>query len=379
MELLLISSLIVVIYCFIGYPILLIILSTLKPRKIMISEENNLTVSIIIAAYNEENIIEEKIKNTLDLDYPNDRFEIIVASDASTDRTDEIVRKFKNKDIILFRREGRIGKTDIQNQAVNIAKGDIIIFSDANALYDRDAIKKIVRNFSDDHVGGVCGNLLYMNFDQNIDVAENLYWKYEKYLKEMESALNSVLGANGSIYAVRRNLYVPLPPNLISDFVEPLKIVEQGYRVVYEKEAISREDIKSVSGDQAFKRKVRINRRTIGALIYSLDFLGNRKNTLLFFQLISHKVLRYLMPFVLIVLYLLNIFVMNSILWKVCFSLQSLFYLLSFIGYLQRSNSRKKNIFYFPWYFVWTHIAILVGWFQFIKGDEVIVWETQSR
>ncbi|MBA7687063.1 hypothetical protein ES703_95523 [subsurface metagenome] len=237
----------IIIYAFVGYLFLLIILSTIIPRKVSKNERDDIYVSIIIAAYNEENVISAKITNMLQLDYPAEKIEIIVASDGSTDRTDEIVRSFADRGVFLYRIEGRKGKTEAQNQAVRIAKGDIIIFSDANALYRSDAIRKIVQNFNDECVGGVCGNLNYSKSDSHKENGESVYWKYENYLKQKESSLSSVLGANGSIYAIRKNLYVPLPPYLISDFVEPLKIVEQCYRVVYEKDAISREDISSVS------------------------------------------------------------------------------------------------------------------------------------
>ena len=364
-----------VTYAFLGYPFLLIVLSRIIPRKVSKKERDDIYVSIIIAAYNEEKTIGAKITNTLQLDYPAENMELIVASDGSTDRTDEIVRSFTDRGVVLNRVEGRKGKTEAQNQTVRIAKGDIVIFSDANALYQRDAVRKIAQNFNDEHVGGVCGNLVYSKSGNQKKNNEIVYWKFENYLKEKESNLSSVLGANGSIYAIRKNLYVSLPPNLISDFVGPLRVVEKGYRVVYEKDAISREDIASVSGIQAFRRKVRINNRTIQGLLYTLKLLNILKYGLVSFQFFSHKILRYLMPFIVMTLFGSNLLILDSSLGLSCLFLQCFFYSLSFIGYMQRLKTKQRKIFSLPWYFVWTHLAIILAWFEFTRGERNVVWE----
>lgn len=339
-------------------------------------DREDFNVTIIIAAYNEEKIIADKIENSLQLDYPQERIEIIVASDGSTDGTDDIVRGFSDKGIILNRVEGRKGKTELQNQTVQLAKGEILVFSDANAFYETDAIRKIVQNFNDEKIGGVCGNLVYVKFSEKEENTENIYWKMEKFIKEKESDLSSVLGANGSIYAVRKELYDPLPYFLISDLVEPLKIVEKGYRVVYEKNAISKEDVASVSGTQAFNRKVRINSRSIQGLIYSLGLLDVRKYGWVSFQLFSHKILRYMMPFILIAIIILNIFLAGSLIFNILMILQFVFYLFAFIGYLQANKAEKNKIFTIPWYFTWIHLAILIAFFQLLKGEKKITWET---
>lgn len=340
-------------------------------------EREDIFVTIIIAAYNEEKVIESKLRNTLELDYPPDNMEIIVASDGSTDKTDEIVHRFSSRGVILNRVEGRKGKTEVQNQTVPIAKGDIIIFSDANALYGHDAVRKIVQNFNDTRVGGVCGKLVYLKSGIEVGDEEDIYWSFENFLKQRESILSSTLGSTGSIYAIRKDLYKPLPYYIISDFVEPLKVVEQGYRVVYENDAISKEHLSTVSGAGAFERRVRINNRTILGLFSTLSLLNIRKYGFVPFQLFSHKILRYLMPFVLVGVFLSNIFLLNSAVWKICFILQCLFYSFSLIGYLRRKNPKQSKVFSLPWFFVWTHLAIILAWLRFLKGKKYAIWETQ--
>ncbi|MCD6322823.1 MAG: glycosyltransferase family 2 protein [Clostridiales bacterium] len=333
-------------------------------------------VSIIIAAYNEESIIDAKIQNTLSLDYPLDKLEIIAASDASTDRTDEILRSYVQQGVIFKRIEGRKGKTELQNQCVEIARGEIIVFSDANAMYDKNALKKIVRNFHDEQVGGVCGNLVYLQ--QNQDNTENAYWSFEKFLKKRESSIGSVLGANGSIYAIRKALYVPLPAEMISDFVEPLKVVELGYRVVYEDEAISREPIESVDvGIQAFRRKVRISARSLLAILNMLNLLNFSKYGFFSLQWFSHKVLRYIMPFIMVIVFLLSIVLVHTTLYCWIFLLQCLFYLSALFGYMLGNSSFQVKLFSFAWYFLWTHFAIIVAWFKVLEGEKTVVWETK--
>jgi cellulose synthase/poly-beta-1,6-N-acetylglucosamine synthase-like glycosyltransferase len=198
-------SILLLFYTYFGHPILLFFLSLFKKNNIVYLDGYLSSVSIIIAAYNEEKVIEDKINNTFEIDYPKDKFEIIVFSDASTDKTDEIVGRYQEKGVKLLRIEGKKGETYCQNKAVEIAKGKIIVFSDANSIYQKDAIKKLVRNFKDEQVGCVSGELKYIsgkdiNRDNN---SEGIYWKYEKILKRLESKISSLVGANGAVYAVR--------------------------------------------------------------------------------------------------------------------------------------------------------------------------------
>lgn len=379
METLLIVLIILIIYAFIGYPAFLAILSIIFKHTVIKKDRTDFTVTLIIAAYNEENIIRDKLLNSLQLDYPSHNIEIIVSSDGSTDKTDEIVKSFKEQGIKLNRVEGRKGKTEAQNQTVRLAKGDIIVFSDANAFYKSDSIKNIVQNFNDERVGGVCGKLIYSNGNNPDKDAESTYWNFESYIKQKESLLSSVIGANGSIYAIRRSLYSPLDNTLISDFVEPLKVIEKGYRFVYEKEAISSEETESVSGPHAYNRKVRINVRTILGIYNTYNLLNVFKYGWVSFQYFSHKILRYIMPLLLFSLFILNLFLLDYFIWKIMFFIQITFYSLAYIGYLRRTNSKQTIIFSLPYYFILVHMAIFTAFYQLGKGERKTTWETERN
>lgn len=377
MDIILIASLLVIAYAFIGYPLILTILVSLFKKDILKKESENLSVSLIIAAYNEADVIADKLINSLSLDYPREKLEIIVASDGSTDGTDEIVKSFFEKGIKLNRVDGRKGKTEAQNQTVNVANGDIIIFSDANAIYRTDAIKKIVRNFNDTSVGGVCGRLVYQESNKNRNESESTYWNLESFTKEKEGSLSSVIGANGSIYAVRRNCYVPLPYSVISDFVEPLKIIENGKRFIYEKEAQSYEEIETVSGALGYQRKVRINVRTIIGIIETKRLLNPFRFGWVSFQYLSHKVIRYIVPFLMIVVFALNGLLLKHALWQIMFILQLLFYSLALTGYIRRENKSQYIFISLPWHFVMAHIAIIHAFLLVIKGEKRTTWDTK--
>ena len=219
------------LYAYFGYPVLLAILSLFSQRKHESPDVPNHypEVTLLIAAYNEEDVIEEKVKNSLALGYPQDKLHIVVVSDGSTDRTDEIVKKYEDRGVELFRTE-RLGKTVARNRAVENAKGELIVLTDANAFFRQDALKKLVKHFQDPGVGVVCGALVL----KRADGSENLYWRYEKLIKRLENKFHSIIGANGSIYAMRRELYDPLPPEVDDDFVEPLIVYMKGKKAVYE-------------------------------------------------------------------------------------------------------------------------------------------------
>jgi len=284
----------------IGYPLLLAVTWPLLRRRAITPEAPPTAprVMLLVAAYNEEAVIARKLENCLQLDYPRDKLEIVVASDGSTDRTEEIVESYAARGVVLAKFP-RTGKTGMQNRVARSARGDILVFSDANALYRADAIAKLVRHFAVPSVGGVCGQLVYRARNAAAGRSESLYWDYEKFMKLRESALSSVVGANGSIYAVRRADYVPIDDGLISDLVEPLALVRSGKRVVYEPQAISEEDPSDSYGIE-FRRKVRILTRAILGLISMRELLNPLRFGIFSVQLFMHKLLRFLTPLFLI-------------------------------------------------------------------------------
>ena len=391
-------SFLIILYFSIGYPLVLVIISKSRRLKHKSSENYLPKVSLIIAAFNEEKIIEEKIKNSLSLDYPQDKLEIIVASDASTDQTDEIVRSYQNQGIILYRQDEHLGKTNVQNEATKIAQGEILVFSDATGMYNKDAVRKLVRNFADPNIGCVAGELKYVSLDQEkSEEGEGIYWKYEQFIKKMESKTNSLSGVNGAIYALRKGLYVPLPPDIISDFVEPLEIFKNSHRIVYEKEALCFE--RSSKGIEAeFRRKVRIIVRGLRGLAFEKALLNPLKYGLMSFQLISHKLLRWFLPLFLITLILANFFLISSPFFLVLFWLQIIFYLFAFVGFiLDKSDidfsafargyggssvtrflmSGGGKLFHLPLYFCTINLAALIALIKFTEGEKKVIWQTE--
>lgn len=377
MNILLILIISLIIYTYLGYPVVLIILAKLFPKRV---EKKDITpkVSLLIAAYNEENCIATKIENSLKLDYPKDLLEIVVVSDGSTDRTDEIVRSYADQGIKLFRVEGRVGKTEARNQAVLANKSEVIVFSDATAIYERDAILKLVRNFADESVGMVSGNLVYKNNNSSVSLATRVYWSYEKIIKRAQGRLWTLTGAIGCINAFRRELYIPLPSNVIEDFTTPLTIVGQGYRVVYEEEAISYErNPKQMK--QEFSMRVRVIRGGQTGLIYALKKLGSINHLSAMMQVLSHKVLRWSMPIFLVILLLATMaqtIITGLPIYYIFLSLQLLFYLLAVIGIYIKINGIFKVFLALPTYFVIVNSASLKAIYLTFTKELEATWET---
>jgi len=226
-------------YTYVGYPILIAALSMLRPRRVR-RDKYEPSVTVIITAYNEERALPAKLENTLALDYPRELVEIIVASDCSTDRTDEIARSLEGAGVVLHRQMRRLGKTAAQNAAVEKARGEIILFSDATSFYQPDVLKKIMPSFADLTVGCVGGRLVYVDpSESRVGRGAKSYWNYETFLKKHESRACSLIGVSGCLYAVRRSAYVPLYDEACSDFIIATKMVEQGLRTIYEPEAVA--------------------------------------------------------------------------------------------------------------------------------------------
>ena len=249
------------LYTYAGYPLLLLIVSTFRPLTVRVGDYQP-TVSLIITAYNEELDLAAKLENTLTLDYPHELIEIIVASDCSTDRTDDIVRKYSRQGVKLVRQPERLGKTAAQNAAVAQAAGEIILFSDATSLYKTDVVRALIPNFADPTVGCVAGRLIYVDpSESRVGRGARSYWSYETFLKKHESRACSLIGASGCLYAVRRSAYVPLYHEACSDFIIATKMVEQGLRAVYEPNAICTEETNRRS-DNELKMRVRVIAQT---------------------------------------------------------------------------------------------------------------------
>ncbi|MBY0517797.1 MAG: glycosyltransferase family 2 protein [Bacteriovoracaceae bacterium] len=380
MNLMLILLLGILFYIYVGYFFLCLILGKIFKRKITQSDITP-SVSLLIAAYNEESSIEAKILNSLELDYPKDKLEIIVVSDGSTDRTDEIVNRFLSRGVRLVRVEGRVGKTQARNVAVNLANGEIILFSDATTKYDPKIIRKMVRNFADPQVGMVTSQLIYFaNKNSSMGLGQKLFWKYESLLKKAQNQMGTLTGTVGCATSFRKKFYTPLPSNIIEDFTEPLMFILKGFRVVYEEEAICYEEVTDKT-KQELKMRVRVIRGGMTGLLYAKKILNPFMYLVPSFQLISHKVLRWLAPIIGLSLLFVSIsaviFESSNIFASLILLLQLLFYLCALVSYIVEKRGKTLSKISIPHYFVILNIASLVALFKTATSKLEATWETQ--
>ncbi len=364
-----------IIYTYGGYFLLLAVITAFKREKTC-GITPLPSVSLIIAAYNEEAAIGRKLEESLKLDYPKDKLEIIVASDASTDRTDGIVKRFAQRGVVLVRQDKRKGKTATQNMAVDKARGEILVFSDATTCYKKDAVKKLVRNFGDAQVGMVGGEEVFLEDVSGRMLEEvSLSWDYEKTLRRLEGKFGTLIGVSGCIFAIRRELYEKLDENLIENFALPLRVIEKGYKVGLEKEAIGYEKTAAKSKDE-FKRKARIVSGGINVLFRMRRLLNPLRYPKVAFQLISHKVFRWLTPVFLVGLFISNSFLLNeSLFFRIFFLVQTTCYLLAIGGVAVRGSNTYVKILKIPFYFCLVNLAVIAGIFKFLFRDNKVIWE----
>jgi cellulose synthase/poly-beta-1,6-N-acetylglucosamine synthase-like glycosyltransferase len=373
-EILFFSSLFMVLYSYLGYPLAAFGLGALLRRSVR-KEPIEPGVSVVIAAYNEESCIAATLENKLRLDYPADKLEIIVVSDGSTDATDAIVEGFAGRGVRLLRQGPRAGKTSALNLALPKAHGEIVVFSDANSLYAPDALRQLVANFADPTVGYVTGQMVYANED-GTPTGEGCgaYMKYENALRDMESRLGSLVGVDGGIDAVRASLYRPMSPDLLPDFVLPLRVVEQGYRVVYEPQALLCESSLKEDADE-YRMRVRVSLRAFWALFEMRQLLNPLRYPLFAWQLWSHKLLRYLC-----FLFLCSSYLCNALLWdrgpvyQGLFLAQNALYLSSLgLRYLEKMGIRGR-LLTFGRYFCLLNVAAAHACGKFLLGKKQVLW-----
>ena len=374
MEILFFFSLLAIIYVYAGYPILVYCLSLLKKETVLCVNDEP-SVTILIAAYNEERWIDETIRNKLELDYPLHKLEIIVVSDGSTDRTDSIVNRYVNRCVRLIRQEPRAGKTAALNCVVKEAKNEILVFADANSLYERDALHKLVRNFADTSVGYVTGKMVYSNADGTL-VGDgcSAYMKYENLLRFYETRIHSVVGVDGGVDAIRKELYRTMSPDQLPDFVLPLRVVEQGYRVVYEPEAVLREATLKTGADE-YRMRVRVSLRALWALWDMRHLLNARKYGIFSWQLLSHKVLRYLAILFLIGLFVSSMWLCsNNVFYTSALITQTIFYSMALLSAVSQELTRRIKLLYIPYYFTLINVAAGHSLVKFLLGKKQIIW-----
>lgn len=366
--------LLVIFYVYIGYPLCAWILAQLV-RKRIDKAVYEPTVTIIISAYNEEDHIGQTIANKLQLDYPEDKLEIIVVSDESTDQTEDIVRTFLGHNVTYLLQKPRAGKTSAINMAAPQARGEILLFSDANSIYSTNALQHIVANFHDPQIGYVTGKMIYTNSDGTpVGDGCSTYMKYENFLRSLETQIDSVVGVDGGIDAMRKNLYCQLGHDQLPDFVQPLKVKEQGYRVVYESEAILQESSLSKPGDE-YRMRVRVSLRALWAIKDMKQLLWGKAGFLFAWQLWSHKVLRYLCFIFLIGAYWANISLWSeAFFFKAGVIAQTACYVGALISALLEKYNYKVKLLHFLHYFVLLNVASGHAFLKFILGKKQVMW-----
>lgn len=383
MEFLFWLSLALLFYIYFGYPLLASAVAKLANRPVGKSEDYQPSVSILIAAYNEASDIEATLRNKLAMDYPKDKIELLVISDESEDGTDDIVRKVAQGaafPIRLFRQVPRQGKTAGLNTLVPEALGDIILFSDANSQWDAQAVSRLCSNFADPDVGYVTGKMVYVNDDGSL-VGDgcSAYMKYENWLREQETRIGSVVGVDGGIDAMRKTLYQPLNADQLPDFVQPLKVVEMGYRVVYESRALLKEEALNDS-DSEFSMRVRVSLRALWALKDMKHLMNPLTDPVFAWQLTSHKLLRYTAFVPIFTLAISSLLLAPGWgIYTLAFVGLVVFTLLAWTGFRRESKAQSLSAAYsIPYYFALLNIASYKAVIAFLKGEKKVIWNPRK-
>jgi len=387
MELLFWISLFIVFYTFIGYGILLFIIvkirRILKGKKEEIYNEDTLpTVTLVVAAYNEEGIIEEKIKNTLLLHYPKDKINYLFVTDGSNDATPEIIRKYQQ--IQLMHSPERKGKVAAIHRVMPGITSEVVVFTDANTFINEDALVKICRHYNDPSVGCVSGEKrVQIEEASDATAGEGFYWKYESKLKAWDSELYSVAGAAGELYSIRTALYEAVPlDSIIDDFMISLLVIPKGYKIMYEPAAYAIET-SSENTKEELKRKIRIAAGGMQSIIRLRQFFNPFPNPVFSFQYISHRVLRWTVtPFCLILTFLLNLPLAlhnNGAIYKLLFVGQFFFYVLALLGWLVERKQVRIKILFIPYYFCLMNYAVIAGIIRYFSKKQSAAWEKSKR
>ncbi len=362
-----------------GYPALLALMARTRPHE-MASGDIEPTISLVIAAFNEEKNIRRKIENSLALDYPADKLQILVASDCSDDGTDDIVREYADRGVVLVRLEERGGKTAGQNAAVERAAGDVVVFTDATTEFTPGTLRDLIQGFADERVGCIGAELSYVsNEGTEVGRGAGAYWRYEKAVKALESRVHSLVGVSGCLYAVRRKAYRPLPPDLISDFVIASEMIDQGYVTVYGRGAVSREETNEDT-EREFRMRTRVIIRSINALVRNAHMLDPTRYGFFSVQLFSHKVLRYAVPELLLVALGANAVLAAQrgparTLYRAMLAGQLAAYGGAALGWASQERGWKLPLVHIPFYFTHANAAALWAAVQYLSGERMVTWK----
>ena len=384
LETIFIIVLFLMLHTYFLYPISIYLICQLKGKATHGSVEKYSTVSILIAAYNEEKVIRERIENLSEARKEFQYFEVLVGSDNSSDSTNDILIELSKKYewLKFYNFQVRNGKAGILNKLYQEAKGEILVFTDANTVFQRDALSVLLRGFRDLTVGGVCGRLI-LNDDRvqiNEPLEERRYWRYETQIKQMEGKLGILIGANGGIFAIKKDLFQEIPVNrpVTDDLFLTLNVLSKGYKFIYERDAIAFEDV-GQNVQTEFKRKVRFSATNFQTIAFFKDFLFFRP-ALVSYAFLSHKVIRWFFPFLAIFLFILTVLIAREkILYQYFLYTQILFFVLAFLGYLMTKLKKKLTIFSIPFFFIMANTAIILGLAKYISNSHSVIWESTKR
>lgn len=382
METIFLILAILIVYPLFIYPLSLMLISYFKKNKDkkVYYEINELPyISYVVVVYNEEKIIKKKLENISKLEYSNEKIEYIIASDDSNDNTHDIVKEYilnhPEINIQLQIIKGRKGKTEVQNQVVKLCKGEVIAFSDANSMWDIKSLLYLIGRFKDKKIGYVSGNLQYFDTEDITAQAESDYWNFDLKIREMESEICSIVGGNGSIYAIRKCCYVDLPPMLSHDGFMPTKMVLSGYKAKNESKAYAYEKASKNPNDE-FSRKVRMQRGQPFKKYYDKEKFNIFKYGFFSYFYIGHKYLKYLLYVFHLLIILVNILLFQTnFFYKATMVLQLVFYLFALFGFVKRKQEKPNKLFYFCYHYTMTIIAQVVSIINTFRGKNYVTWE----
>lgn len=370
-------------YAYVGYGLVAALLGwgmrRREPAELPADRKTWPTVALVVAAYNEEEVILAKIANSKALDYPSEKLEIVVVTDGSSDRTPELASGVSG--VRVMHASERRGKVHAMNRVMPTVTQDVVVFSDANAMLNPEALRRLLRHFSDPQVAAVAGEKRIRPQAGDVSAGEGVYWRYESALKRWDSRISSVMGAAGELLAIRREAYQPLENDtLLDDFVLSMRLVAAGKRVVYEPGAYAIEEASATIGEE-FKRKVRIVAGGWQAVFRLWPLLIPRR-PVIWFQYVSHRVLRWVLtPALLPLIALLNLVLAweRGGVYLTLLQLQALFYGAAFLGWKLQARGMQPGVLYVPFYFVFLNAAALVGAYRFWTGRQSVTWEKARR
>ena len=376
----------IIFYTYLGYGIVLFVMVKLKrvfrkSDKIMLNDNELPEVTLLVAAYNEQDYVHKKVENSMSLIYPKDKLRLVWVTDGSDDNTPELLKQYDN--IQVLHKPERSGKIAAMNRAMKFVKTPIVVFSDANTMLGTESLIRIAQMFANPRVGCVSGEKRIFNTDAEAASAagEGIYWKYESALKRWDAELYSAVGAAGELFAIRTELFSEVEPDtLLDDFIISLRVAMRGYKIDYDPEAYAQETA-SANVKEELKRKIRIAAGGIQSVVRLYPLLNIFKYKMLSFQYISHRVLRWtITPVALLLLLLVNIVLaFQSSFFAIVLLLQGLFYFSALLGWMLENRRLKVKLFFIPYYFYIMNYAVFMGFFRYIKRTQSVNWERAKR